>query len=69
LSITATPFEDTTRVLPLVHPLAKVDIFLFINDFHPKMEITLDQKTFIFALACSQRLSSSCPLDMVYELL
>jgi hypothetical protein len=56
-------------VLCLSHPFAKVDLPPFVNDFHLKMEVTLDQKTFISTLACSPPLSSDGPSYMVYELL
>ncbi len=41
------------------HPLAQVNLPLFINDFHLEMEVTLDQEAFIFTLACSSCLSST----------
>jgi hypothetical protein len=66
-NIVATPFEDTTGVLTLV--ICWSWYLLFCPWFHTKMEIILDWKTFIFALARSLRLSSTGPLDMVYELL
>jgi hypothetical protein len=34
--------DKTTRNLHLLHPLAKVDLPPFVDDFHPKMEVTLD---------------------------
>jgi hypothetical protein len=47
LSTHAVPFNETTGVLRLLHPLARVNIYLFIDDFHLKMEIILYYKTFI----------------------
>jgi hypothetical protein len=44
LSTDATPFDQTTRVLRLFHPLTKVDLPPFINDFHLEMEVTLNGK-------------------------
>jgi hypothetical protein len=41
----------------------------FVNDFHPNIEVTLDQKTFISALVRSPRISSNGLSNMVYELL
>jgi len=55
-------------ILCLLHSLVEVDIPTFINDFHPKMEVTLDQEAFIFALACSPFFFNGI-LGMVYELL
>jgi hypothetical protein len=51
------------------HPLAKVDLPPFINDFHPKMNLVLDRKTFINVFAHSPHLSFNGPSGMVYELL
>jgi hypothetical protein len=45
-------------VLHLVHPLSKVDLPLFVDDFHPKIEITLNQMAFNFALVHSPHFSS-----------
>jgi hypothetical protein len=55
-------------ILCLLHSLVEIDIPTFINDFHPKMEVTLDQEAFIFALACSPFFFNGI-LGMVYELL
>ncbi len=52
-----------------LHPLAEVDFPLFVDDFHPKTDFVLDTNAFIFALACSSRLSFDGPSSMVYELL
>jgi len=65
----ATPFDKTTVVLHLLHPLVEVDFTPFIDDFHPEMEVTLNWETFIYVLVHSPRLSFSGPLGVVYELL
>jgi hypothetical protein len=57
------------RILCLLHPLVEVDFSSFVDDFHLEMTIILDQKAFIFNLACSSRLFSSGPSSMVYEFL
>jgi hypothetical protein len=57
------------RILCFFHPLAKVDLPSFIDDFHPKTKVILDQEAFIFALARSPPLSSCGLLGMVYDLL
>jgi hypothetical protein len=36
------PSNETTRILRLFHPLAKVNISPFIDDFHLKTEVILD---------------------------
>jgi hypothetical protein len=56
-------------VLCFVHPLIEVDLPLFIDDFHLKIEITLNQKAFNSALVHSPHFSSNGPLSVVYELL
>jgi len=53
----------------LLHPLAKVDLPLFIDDFHPKIKVTLNQNAFNFALVRSPHFSFDGPSSMVYELL
>jgi hypothetical protein len=35
------------------HPLTEVDLPPKVNDFHPEIEVTLDQEAFIFALVRS----------------
>jgi len=57
------------RVLDLLHPPAKVDFPPFVHDFHLEIEVTLNWEIFVFALTHSPHLSSSGPLNMVYELL
>jgi hypothetical protein len=56
-------------VLRLLHPLAKVDLPPFVDDFHPKAKVILDQETFVFVLVHSLHLSFDGPSSMVYELL
>jgi hypothetical protein len=56
-------------VLRLFHPLAKVDLPPFVDDFHPKAKVILDQETFVFVLVHSLHLSFDGPSSMVYELL
>ncbi len=53
-------------VLCLLHPLVKVDLPPFVDDFHLEINVTLDRKTFVFALACFFFCGH---LSMVYELL
>jgi hypothetical protein len=52
-----------------LHPLTKVDLLLFVDDFHPKTNRVLNREAFVYALTCSPHLSFSDPLSMVYELL
>jgi len=63
------PSAKTITTLRHFHPLAEVDLPPFVNNFHPKMDLVLDRKAFIYALTHSPCLSSSGPLGMVYELL
>jgi hypothetical protein len=56
------PSNETTGVFCLFHPLVKVD-------FHPKIEVILNQKAFVFALARSSHLFLNGPSSMVYEFL
>jgi hypothetical protein len=51
------------------HPLAEVDLPPFVNDFHLKMNLVLDWKTFIFVLTHSSCLSSNGHSGVVYEFL
>ncbi len=44
------PSDETMGVLRLLHSLVEVDLPPFVNDFHHKIEVNLDQKTFIFSL-------------------
>jgi hypothetical protein len=41
-SISAVPSNETMAALCLLHPLAKINLPPFVNDFHLKMEVTLD---------------------------
>jgi hypothetical protein len=52
-----------------LHPLAKVDFTLFVDDFHLETNLGLDIKTFIFVFTHSTHLSSNGPSNTVYELL
>jgi hypothetical protein len=65
----ATPLAKTIVALRHLHPLAKVDLPPFVDDFHPNTNLVLDREAFIYALTCSPHLSSNGPLGMVYELL
>jgi hypothetical protein len=47
-----------------LHPLAKVDIAPFVDDFHLETNLILDSKTFIYASTRSPH-----SLSMAYELL
>jgi hypothetical protein len=69
LSTSATSFDKTTGVLYFLHPLAKVDLPPFLDNFHHEMEVTLNQNAFVFTLAHSPRFSTNCLSAMVYELL
>jgi len=62
---------SATTILALrhLHPLAKVNFPPFVNDFHPKMDLVLDKKAFIFIVACFPCLSYDGLSNMVYELL
>jgi len=68
-STIVTPSDETTGFFCLLHPLAKVDFLPFVDDFHLKIKVILDQETFIFTLVRSPHLYSSGPLGMVYEFL
>jgi hypothetical protein len=52
-----------------LYPLAKVDLPLFVDDFHRKMNLVLDKKAYIFVLTHFPCLSFGNPSSMVYELL
>jgi hypothetical protein len=47
------PYDETMGVLHLLYSLVEVDFPPFVNDFHFKMEVIVDRKTFIFALVHS----------------
>jgi hypothetical protein len=63
------PSAETITALHHFHPLAEIDLPLFVNDFHPEMNLVLDKKTFISILTRSPCLSFNIHLRMVYELL
>ncbi len=63
------PLVETIATLHHLHPLPKVDLPPFVDNFHPKTNLVLDKKAFISTLTCSPYLSSSGPSSMVYELL
>ncbi len=58
------PSTESIVALHHLHPLTKVDLPLFVNDFHLETNLVLDSKTFIFPLTRSPH-----PSNMVYELL
>jgi hypothetical protein len=66
-SILVTPSDKTTVFLNFLHQHIEVDLPLFINDFHPEMEVILNRKAFIYVLAYSPCLFSGGLLPMVYE--
>jgi hypothetical protein len=68
-TIHVAPLVKTIVAFHHLHSLAEVDLPLFIDDFHPKMDLVLDRETFIFVLTHSPRLSFDGPSIMVYELL
>jgi len=63
------PSTETITTLCHLDPFAEVDLTPFVNDFHPKMDLILDRKTFICILTHFPHLSSNNPSGMVYELL
>ncbi len=65
----ATPLTKTIVAFCHLHPLAKVDLHPFVDNFHLETNLILDREAFIYALTCFPRLSSSGPSAMVYELL
>jgi hypothetical protein len=69
LNILMVLFNEATLTFHFLHPSIKVDLPPFVNDFHSKTKVALDQKTFISVLAHSPCLSYVGPLNMVYELL
>jgi hypothetical protein len=62
------PLVDTIVAPHHFHPLAKVDLPPFVNNFHLKMDVVLNRKAFIFVLTHFLCLSSISFLGMVYEL-
>jgi hypothetical protein len=69
ISTLATPFDETMGIFRFFHPFEKVDLPPFVDDFHLKMKVTLNQEAFVFALARSSHFSFDGPLDMVYDFL
>jgi hypothetical protein len=69
LNILMVLFNEATITFHFLHPSIKVDLPPFVNDFHSKTKVALDQKTFISALTHSPCLSCVGLLNMVYELL
>jgi hypothetical protein len=47
-SILMVPFDEIMTTLCLFHPLADVDLLLFVNDFHVETKVILNQEAFIF---------------------
>jgi hypothetical protein len=56
-------------VFCLFHPPAKIDFPPFVDDFHPKTEVTLDHETFVSTSAHSPHLFPNVFSGMMYELL
>jgi hypothetical protein len=69
LNILVAPSVKTLATFCHLHPLAKVNLSPFVDDFHPNTDLVLDRKAFIFALTHSSCLSSGSSSSMVYELL
>jgi len=46
------PSTKTIVTLCHLHPLAKVDLPPFVNNFHPETNLVLEKETFIFTLTC-----------------
>jgi len=63
------PSTKTIVALHRLHPLVKVDLPPFVNNFHPKTNFILDIEAFIYALTHFPHLSLDGASDMVYELL
>jgi hypothetical protein len=67
LNTPPTPFNKTTRVFCFLQQLVEVDLPPFIDDFHLEMEVTLNQRAFIYVLVYSSCFSSNGFSPMVYE--
>jgi len=65
----STPSAKTIVALCHLHPLVKVNLLPFVNNFHPKANFILDIEALIYALTYFPHLSLDGPLGMVYELL
>jgi hypothetical protein len=57
-TIHVAPLVKTIVVFHHLHPLVEVDLHSFVDDFHPKMDLVLDKKAFIFVLMHSPHPSS-----------
>jgi len=68
-NIPVAPSTKTIVALHHLHPLVKVDLPPFADDFYPETELVLGRKAFIYVFTHSSRLSSGDPSGMVYELL
>jgi hypothetical protein len=49
-NILMVPFDEIMTTFCLFHPLANVDLPLFVNDFYIETEVILNQKVFFFLL-------------------
>jgi hypothetical protein len=67
LNTLVAPFGETMGIFHIFHPFVEVDFPPFVDDFHLKTKVTLDQKTFISTH--SPHLYSNGPSSMVYQLL
>jgi hypothetical protein len=68
-NILAAPSAKTIVALRYLYPLVEVDLPPFVDNYHPKMDLVLDRKAFIYALTHFPHLSFNSPSGMVYELL
>jgi hypothetical protein len=69
INIHVAPSTKIIVALHHLHPLVKVDLPPFADDFYPETDLVLGRKAFIYVFAHSSCLSSSGPSGMVYELL
>jgi hypothetical protein len=63
LNTLATPYDKTTRIFHLFHPLDEIDISFLINDFYFETNVILDWETFISTLTHSPHLFFRWPLE------
>jgi hypothetical protein len=68
-NIPSTPSVKTIVALRRLHPLVKVDLPPFVDNFHPKTNFILHIEALVYALKHFPHLSLDGPLGMVYELL
>jgi hypothetical protein len=68
-NILVAPLAKTITTFRHLHPLAKIDLPPFVEDFHLEMDLILDKNTFIYALTRSPCLSFNSLSNTVYELL